>query len=265
VAIEDAANYEITVNGRSAKYEGLPYWIDRSFHPVDIAELVKQGTNVIELSIDFRPLTRFQFSLSRLFEKREGVELESIYLIGDFAVEGQKSPAEPKPRCVRFSPGFRITAEQETGSGDLVSEGYPFYAGRISLTDTVSLEAPSEDERVVLELPGIDAAALVRVYVNGSEAGVILWAPYEIDVTSLVKSGENKIEVELISTLRNLLGPHHRPEGEPDQCWGTDYTLYPNWLKDEEQLNANWTDDYFFLNFGLAGGACIRWHCKNEE
>ena len=265
VVIEDAANYEIAVNGRSAKYEGLPYWIDRSFHPVDIAELVKQGENTIELSIDFRPLPRFQFSLSRLFEKREGVELESIYLIGDFAVEGEKSSAEPKPRCVRFSPGFRITAERGITSGDLVSEGYPFYAGRISLTDTVSLEAPSEDERVVLELPGIDAAALVKVYVNGSEAGFIMWAPYEIDITSLVKSGENKIEVELISTLRNLLGPHHRPEGEPDQCWGTDFTLYPNWLKDEEQRNANWTDDYFFLNFAVVQGACIRWHCKIEN
>ncbi len=92
-----------------------------------------------------------------------------------------------------------------------------------------------------------------------------MWAPYEIDITSLVKSGKNKIEVELISTLRNLLGPHHRPEGEPDQCWGTDFTLYPNWLKDEKQRNANWTDDYFFLNFAAMGGACVKWYCNTNS
>jgi hypothetical protein len=259
LVIEDAPNYEIKVNGRSVKYEGLAYWIDRSFHPVDIADLVKEGRNVIELSIHFRPLPKVPFSLARLFEKLEGVELESIYVIGDFAVEGKLSPAEPKPRCVRFSPDFKISAERQTTSGDLVSDGYPFYAGRISLTDTVSLEAPAADERIVLELPGIDAAALVKVHVNGSEAGIIMWAPYEVDITSLVKPGENQIEVELVSTLRNLLGPHHRPLGEPDQCWGTDYTLYPNWLKDEETLREKWTDDYFFLNFGIREGSRIKY------
>jgi hypothetical protein len=121
------------------------------------------------------------------------------------------------------------------------------------------LEAPASGERIVLELPGIDAAALARVLVNGSEAGVIMWAPYEIDVTSFVKTGENQIEVEFISTLRNLLGPHHRPSGEPDQCWGTDYTLYPGWLKDEEVLSERWTDDYFFLKFGIGRGARIKY------
>ncbi|MFC1717713.1 glycosyl hydrolase [Candidatus Poribacteria bacterium] len=259
VVMEDAANYEIVVNGHAVRYEGLPYWIDRSFHPVDIVDLVKQGTNTIELSTRFSPVPKASFSLARLFAKLEGTELESIYLIGDFAVEGKPSAAESKPRCIRFGQEFRITAERESTSGDLVSDGYPFFAGRISLTDTVSLEMPAAEERVVLELPAIDAAALVKVRVNDAEAGVIMWSPYELDITSLVESGENKIAVELISTLRNLLGPHHRPQGEPDQCWGTDYTLYPNWLKDEEEQNEKWTDDYFFLNFGIAQKVCIKY------
>jgi hypothetical protein len=260
LVVEDAINYWIAVNDCSVKYDKkLPYWIDRSFHPVDITGLVKQGTNIIELSTNFSPLPKASFSLARLFAKLEGTELESIYLIGDFAVEGKRSAAESMPRCIRFSPEFRITAERDKTSGDLVSEGYPFFAGRISLTDIVSLEMPTAGERVVLELPGIDAAALVKVRINEAEAGVIMWMPYELDITSLVKPGENKIEVELISTLRNLLGPHHRPQGEPDQCWGTDYTLYPNWLKDEEERNAQWTDDYFFLNFGIMKAACIKY------
>jgi hypothetical protein len=259
VVIEDADRYEIAVNGQPVRYAGLPYWIDRSFHPVDVTGLVQRGTNVVELATDFRAVPQPRFVLAGLFEKLEGVELESIYLIGDFAVTGQLSPAEPRPRCLRFSPGFRIAAEQQTAAGDLVSAGYPFYVGRIALSEIVSLEAPQEGERAVLELPAIDAAALVVVRVNGREAGAIMWPPYEIDVTSLVKEGENEIEVELVSTLRNLLGPHHRPAGEPDQCWGTDYTLYPEWLEDETLLRAHWTDDYFFLNLGIGPGARIRY------
>lgn len=259
LAIEDAANYEIIVNGHSAEYNGLPYWIDQAFHPVDIVKFAKKGINVVELSTYFSPLPKVSFSLARLFAKREGMELEAIYVIGDFAIKGSKSLAEPKPRCVRFNSDFKITAEQQTTSGDLVSDGYPFYAGRISLAESVNLETPSDGERVVLELPGIDAAALVKVFVNDSEAGAIMWAPYEIDITSLVKSGENQIKLELVSTLRNLLGPHHRPDGELDQCWGTDYTLLPGWLKDEKVLAERWTDDYFFLNFGVAKGSCIKY------
>jgi hypothetical protein len=197
--------------------------------------------------------------LAGLFEKLEGVELESIYLIGDFAVLGTPSTAESKPRCIRFSPGFQIAAEQPTTTGDLVSEGYPFYAGRMSLSDTVKLEAPAPGERVMLELPGIDAAALVQVQVNGQGAGAIMWAPYELDITFLVKSGKNEVELVLVSTLRNLLGPHHRPAGEPDQCWGTDYTLFPEWLEDPRLLQERWTDDYFLLRFGIGAGVRIRY------
>ena len=50
--------------------------------------------------------------------------------------------------------------------------------------------------------------------------------------------GDNEIAVELVSTLRNLLGPHHRPEGEPEQCWNRDYVLQPAWLDDPETLAA---------------------------
>ena len=36
------------------------------------------------------------------------------------------------------------------------------------------------------------------------------WPPYELDITPLVRDGDNRIAVELVATLRNLLGPHHR-------------------------------------------------------
>jgi hypothetical protein len=45
--------------------------------------------------------------------------------------------------------------------------------------------------------------------VNGQPATVIAFPPYRTDVSALIKPGMNKIEVNVIGSLRNLLGPHH--------------------------------------------------------
>ena len=266
VVIEDAEEYQVTVNGRPVRCEGLPYWIDRSFHPIDITALVQTGENVVELRRAFVPLPQARFSLSRLFETLEGVELEAIYLTGDFAVRGVPSRGAQMPRCVRLGSKFAIARECGSTTGDLVSEGYPFYAGHVTLSEVARLRAPRPGERVMLSLPTIDGAALAHVEVNGERAGTIAWAPYDLEITELVREGENEIAVTLVSTLRNLLGPHHRPEGEPDECWGTDFTLSPEWSEDQAEREARWTDDYFFLRFGVPDGAYIAYvaHDRGE-
>ena len=51
--------------------------------------------------------------------------------------------------------------------------------------------------------------SVAKVIVNGQVAGYIGFPPWECDVTEWIKSGENQIEVVVIGTLRNALGPHH--------------------------------------------------------
>jgi len=259
VVVEDAAQYDIRVNGQPAQYAGLPYYIDRAFHPVEATDFVREGENTIELSIDFEPLGQASFSLARLFEKREGVELESIYVIGDFAVRGSISSAEPHPRCIRYGPNFVIT-EEATSTGDFTADGYPFYAGRITYSETVRLERPTGDQQVLLELPGLDAV-LAKVCVNGQLAGEILWPPYEVDVTRHVSDGDNEIAIEFVSSLRNLLGPHHRSTGEPSHTWGTAFDFPPDRGRRSypEDPEAAWTDDYFFLHFGVRGSVEVKY------
>ena len=259
VAVEDAADYRITVNGKAARYAGLPYYVDESFHPVDVAEHVVEGENVLELAVDFRPMPESSFALASLFEKKEGTELESIYLIGDFAVAGTVSAESQQPGCLRCTPAFVLTEEPETTSGDLSAEGYPFFAGRASLLQTVALERPRDGERVILELPALDAV-LAKVRLNGDDAGAILWPPYELDVTDLVRDGDNEVEIELVGSLRNLLGPHHRSNGEPDNCWRTAFDYDPNRenMEHHEERESQWTDDYFFVHFGVRGEARLK-------
>jgi hypothetical protein len=50
---------------------------------------------------------------------------------------------------------------------------------------------------------------MAEVSVNGVQAPPIDFPPYHSDITGLVRPGLNKITVNVIGSLKNLLGPHH--------------------------------------------------------
>jgi hypothetical protein len=52
--------------------------------------------------------------------------------------------------------------------------------------------------------------------VNGESAGVRLWEPYQVEITSLLKPGENVLELRVANTLVNLLEAVERPSGLSD-------------------------------------------------
>jgi hypothetical protein len=66
-------------------------------------------------------------------------------------------------------------------------------------------------QRVFLE-PQMEDDVL-EVLVNGQAAGVRLWAPYQIEITDWLKSGENTLELRVANTLVNLLEAVERPSG----------------------------------------------------
>jgi hypothetical protein len=47
------------------------------------------------------------------------------------------------------------------------------------------------------------------VLVDGKPAGYIAYPPWECDVTEWITPGDNTIDVVVIGTLKNTLGPHH--------------------------------------------------------
>ena len=60
-----------------------------------------------------------------------------------------------------------------------------------------------------LDLGRVRTAA--EVWVNGAPAGVRIWSPYRFDITALVRTGENGIEVLILNTLAPYLGAQARP------------------------------------------------------
>jgi hypothetical protein len=51
--------------------------------------------------------------------------------------------------------------------------------------------------------------SVARVLVNGQPAGYVAYQPWSLDVSRQIVAGENTVEVVVIGTLKNTLGPHH--------------------------------------------------------
>ncbi|MBK7712007.1 MAG: hypothetical protein IPJ37_14355 [Bacteroidales bacterium] len=130
----------IEVNGKAVKFDGKTFYRDLTFKTVAVSDLVAGGSNTVLLSLNYRapvPESRNPF-------ERYGSEIESIYLTGEFAIKADtsKRPAEPSQhnargflvsKAVHHFSSFTITEEKSLFTGDLVSQGYPFYNGGFML------------------------------------------------------------------------------------------------------------------------------------
>ncbi len=179
LVLERADLLTVTCNGRPVAPQPGAWWLDRAFGVVPLGEAARVGENIV--TVRARPLTHFH-------------ELEPAYLRGSFRLR----PARE---------GFVVVPDAPLVTGAWRDQGHPFYAAGVVYRQTFEVPAP---------LAGTYAVALTawhgsvaRVRVNGVAAGIVAWAPWTCDVTSGLLPGRNTIEVEVVGTLKNTLGPHH--------------------------------------------------------
>jgi len=158
------------------------WWLDKSFGRIPIAHAARLGENVVTLTA--RPFTVWH-------------ELEAAFVLGDFNLR----PADR---------GFVITTDRPLQTGKWTEQGHPFYAAGVAYQQQFEVGRPAG--RYVVALPAWHGS-VAEVRVNGQSAGYIVAAPWECDVTRLVRRGVNRIEVVVIGTLKNTLGPHHGNPG----------------------------------------------------
>jgi len=190
IVIERPDLYQITCNGTPVRNMPSPYplprgegtkdswWLDKSFGRIDITAAAKPGENAV--SIKAAPFTVYH-------------ELMPAYVLGDFGLKPVES-------------GFVIVPAEPLKLGKWNEQGHPFYATGVSYTQTFNIPQPSGKYRV--RLPAW-YGSVAKVVVNGKPARYIGWAPWQCDVTDDLRPGSNTIEVVVIGTLKNTLGPHH--------------------------------------------------------
>ena len=279
LALEDSALTEIELNGAAVNSVTKGYYFSKSFEIVSLPGSLKKGVNHLKLKRRFKSPEKPKTNYSALYENLGGVELESIYLLGDFLVKS--IPEKTGTGCTRLSPLFTLTKNPHGDTGinaeNLAAGGFPFFAGTIELQKTVYLpKKPGTGAELILEgFRGCTARVIINGKPEVSESAeksapqLIAWPPCSADVSGLLRQGENSIVIEITNTLRNLLGPYHRPAGEPGHCWqsysspdtpwmgeyppNSDQAKPGKWYENRRPDTPQWTDSYLQVPFGLAG------------
>jgi hypothetical protein len=172
--------FTVKINGAAVRPVPGKWWLDRSFGVYPIGDHVKKGINTVELSIS--PMNIF-------------AETEPVYILGDFAV-------------VPEAKGWSISAPVESFTfGSWKNQKQPFYSWDFKYSKTCRITDVAGSYFVKL---GKWTGTVAEVYVNGTKAGMIGYDPFQLNVTPYIKEGPNRIDVHVIGSLKNLLGPHYR-------------------------------------------------------
>jgi len=204
--VERPELYDVKINNQPVRALSGEWWLDRDFGVYQIGDHVRQGANLIRLSV--HPMSIH-------------AELAPVYVIGDFHLKA-------------VDHGWRLVPQTDLAPGSWRGQGLPFHSNAVRYSRDYPLDAQS---RCLVRLDRWNGSA-AKILVNGEEAGVIGSPPYELDITAFTRAGINRIEVTVYGTLKNLLGPHHNvtrrgivtpwsfkyaPEKQPR---GDDYDLY---------------------------------------
>jgi len=208
--VEGASQFTITLNGQPVPNQAVGWYLDRSFHKVALPAL-QEGANELVLGCAY---TNY-------------MELEDCFLIGDFGVSIDRAIiAEP----------------QKLHLCDWTTQGYPHYAGSIIYHGKLDYR-PKNGERVRVYLGEYEAVD-VAVHVNGGLAGHIPWASANgLDITRYLGPGMNNVDIEVVSSPRNMLGPLHLATGR--EPW-TDWRSF-------RRTDETYTSDYVLKPWGLIG------------
>lgn len=210
--------FEYSINGKPFSFEDKGFYRDIAFRKSrNIAEFLKKGENVIEVKCHFVQSDEVYENIEKslIFESEKNkltydMEIEAMYLVGDFSVRTDGEFEQLDKDAVRYSDGFVIDAPcREAELENIEQQGYPFFAGSITLSKEIVID--ETDFKILFDMKGINA---VDLKVNGKSLGSVIWSPMEFDLSSVLEKGENTIEMTLTNNLRNLLGPHHLQEGE---------------------------------------------------
>jgi len=178
LVVERPQLWQVSVNGSGVSARPGEWWLDVRFGVYDIGQHVAAGANAITLRA--RPMSVLN-------------ELEPVYLLGEFGLAAEER-------------GWKLAAPKPLGLGAWKEQGLPFFSDRVAYGRDYELRPSEARIKVTLERWH---GTVAEVLVNGKSAGIIGWQPYELDITGLVANGKNRVEVVVVGSLKNALGPHH--------------------------------------------------------
>ncbi len=172
LAMEEAEAWRVEFNGTPVASVSGGFWVDESIRRIPLDPGL------------------FRNGLNRLILKREycvdSPGLEAAFLLGSFGVSHD---ALTRP-------------VGELAWGDWGAQGLPYYAGSVTYETRITVP---ETGRIRLKM-GEFRAVSIRIRLDGEPAGILGWAPWELELPEL-SPGEHTLGIELTGSRRNAFGP----------------------------------------------------------
>lgn len=249
LACEPMKYLSFEINGESADFDGS-WWLDRRFPVCDLKDRVRLGKNTVTCSFDYYQSDYVYYVLyGGVSESLRNclnfdTEIECMYLFGDFALETPGSFEEAERMGYTYRDSFSLKRSKDTLLwSNVICDGYPFFAGELDISFEHFYK---KGDPACLCLKGRYHVA--EISVNGEPADRLLFGDVS-DLSRYLKEGNNRIDVKLTNSNRNLLGPHHHPEVEVYRVGPRTFTCEKLW-KDGECKNYV-KDFYAFVRFGV--------------
>lgn len=174
LAVETPEEFEILVNDKAnALTAAGVYWVDPCFKTFLLdRDALKIGENTITLKCRFR----------------QDVELESLYLLGDFGVRLDGA----KRTLVRLPERLHV--------GSVTEQGLPFYGADICY----ELPVEKSERNFLLGTDHFDAACIDVA--DGDCKQMIMAQPYAVNVSA---GDERTLKLHYVLTRKNTFGPLH--------------------------------------------------------
>ena len=175
LALEDAENTRINLNGRDVPSKTDGWFVDRAIRTVALPD-IQEGENILTLTV---PIGR-------------RTNLEAFYLLGDFGVQ------------ISGTAKTIVSPVEKLGFGDIIPQGLPFYTGNILYRFRVKTGG-----RFTLRTPRY-RGGLIKVFVDGEDRGNIAFSPYALEIDCA--PGEHEVALRLYGTRQNGFAQlHHTP------------------------------------------------------
>ena len=177
LAIENADMCEIILNGEKAPDGVFGYFTDESIGKRNLPA-IREGENELLIRTPIGVRTK----------------VEWCYIMGDFGVRvcGCRKTVTRLP--------------EKLGYSDITSQGLPFYTGNIDYVQPITTPDCFLSVRVS-EYRG----ALVRVFLDGKDMGVIAFDPFTLDFGK-VSAGDHTLTLRLFGTRYNAFGALHNAD-----------------------------------------------------
>jgi hypothetical protein len=143
------------------------------------------------------------------------------------------------PWQVSFDPEWggpgTVTFATLTNWADHSERGIKFYSGKAVYETAFEMDAVETGKAYQLDMGDVQDVGVCKVVLNGRDLGIVWTKPFRVDVTGVLKRGENNLQVSVINSWRNrLIGDRNLPKDR--QYTKTNIVVRRDWRPEKSGL-----------------------------